>query len=84
VAGIEETAVRALVSSRLCLGSERCGREVLSLGENHEGFGVDPVVLHRFGCRLGLHELLKRGKSGISTIIPTRLYPTRPRGSIKV
>jgi hypothetical protein len=25
---------------------------------------VDPVVLHRFGRGLGLHELLKRGKVG--------------------
>jgi hypothetical protein len=37
---------------------------VLSLGEDHEGVRVDPVVLHRLGRRLGLHELLKRGKVG--------------------
>jgi hypothetical protein len=49
--------------------------EVLALGENHEGVGVDPVLLHCFGRRLGLHELLKRRKVGISTIIPTRFEP---------
>ena len=43
---------------------ERCGRGAPSLGENQEGVGVDPVVLHRFGRGLGLHELLKRGKVG--------------------
>jgi hypothetical protein len=47
------------------LGSGRDGvSEALSLGEDHEGVGVDPVLLHRFGCRLCLHELLKRGKVG--------------------
>jgi hypothetical protein len=67
-----------LTSGRaLGLGLERCGREILSGGEI-TSVGVDPVVLHRFGRRLGLHELLKRGESGISTIIPTRFEPWGP------
>ncbi len=59
----------------LGLGSECCEREVLSLGEDHEGVGGDPVLLHLFGRRFGLHELSKRGKVGISQITPTSFEP---------
>ena len=41
-------------------GSAEKGLEVLRyLLEHHERLGPDPIVFHRRGCFVGLHELLK-------------------------
>ena len=42
-------------------GDRRRRPQELSLVEDQDGLGPNAVMLHRIGCRLGLHELLKRG-----------------------